>query len=99
MIGALIHAVSEQYIRQTTSNRQSYNYAWKKLASLIGSTLLLLLASVGMGIIILGLLWVAVFFLDLKKEGGFSGFIPLILMILIGYIVVSLSFIYQAVVV
>jgi tetratricopeptide (TPR) repeat protein len=92
MIGALIHAVSAQYIRQTISIGRSYNYAWKRLSTLIGSTLLAILAFVAIVILLFGLFRVISFFTGQKT----SGYLPLILFFLINYFLVSWSFIWEA---
>jgi len=59
MGGALIHAVSEQYLRQTISIGQAYGFAWRRLGAMIGAGVLAFLA-IG-GIIAVSVL-VAIFF-------------------------------------
>lgn len=49
--GALIHAISEQYLRQTITIGQAYHFAWGRRGALIGATLLAGLAIVGMFVI------------------------------------------------
>ena len=44
MGGALIHAVSEQYLRQTISIGQAYGFAWRRLGAMIGAGVLVFLA-------------------------------------------------------
>ena len=44
MAGALIHAVSEQYLRQRISIRQAYSFAWRRLGAMIGAGILVFLA-------------------------------------------------------
>ena len=44
MVGALIHAVSEQYLRQTISIGQAYRFAWARLWDMIGAGILAFLA-------------------------------------------------------
>jgi len=44
MGGALIHAVSEQYLRQTISIGQAYRFAWARLWDMIGAGILAFLA-------------------------------------------------------
>ena len=57
--GALIHAVSEQYLRQRISIGQAYGFAWRRLGAMIGAGVLAFLA-IG-GIIAVSVL-VAIFF-------------------------------------
>ena len=40
MAGALVHAVSEQYLRQSISIRQAYSFAWRRLGAMIGAGIL-----------------------------------------------------------
>jgi tetratricopeptide (TPR) repeat protein len=91
MIGALIHAVSEQYFRQTISIRRSYNFAWKRLPTLIGSTILAISA-----ILILFVLVGAIIYLLQLIGIKISWFLPLILVVAINYFVVCWSFIWEA---
>ena len=44
MGGALIHAVSEQYLRQRISIGQAYRFAWRRLGAMIGAGILAFLA-------------------------------------------------------
>jgi len=44
MGGALIHAVSEQYLRQRISIGQAYGFAWRRLGDMIGVSILAFLA-------------------------------------------------------
>jgi tetratricopeptide (TPR) repeat protein len=98
MIGALMHAVSEQYIRQTISIGRSYSFAWKRIATLIGTIFLAILAFVGIVFILFGLAMAISFLLGLLglKEIKISGFLPLILFFLVNYFIVSWSFIWEA---
>jgi hypothetical protein len=47
MTGALIHAVSEQYFRQTISIGQAYRFAWRRFGAMIGAWILAFLAVAG----------------------------------------------------
>ena len=47
MIGALIHAVSEQYLRQTLSVGQAYGFAWRRFGAILGAWILAFLAVAG----------------------------------------------------
>jgi hypothetical protein len=94
MIGALIHAVSEQFFRQTISISLSYNFAWKRLSTLIGSTILVILAFGGIAIITLGFA-VAVSFLLGSMGINIGYIIPVILMFLIFYFVISGAFVWE----
>jgi len=44
VVGALIHAVSEQYLRQRISIGQAYGFAWRRLGAMIGASVLAFLA-------------------------------------------------------
>lgn len=55
MQGALIHAVSEQTVRQTSNFGQSYSAAWQRIGNLIGACLLVGLAVMLMAITIIGI--------------------------------------------
>jgi hypothetical protein len=55
MQGALIHAVSEQSVRQTSNFGQSYSAAWQRIGNLIGASLLVGLAVALMAITIIGI--------------------------------------------
>jgi len=95
MIGALIHAVSEQFYQQTISIRRSYNFAWKRLPTIIGSTILFILAFGGIAILTLGL-GIAISFL-LGPMGIKVGFvIPVILMFVIFYFIICGAFVWEA---
>jgi hypothetical protein len=61
MGGALIHAVSEQYLRQTISIGQAYRFAWARLGAMIGAGVLAFLAIGGIGFIIAVSVLVAIF--------------------------------------
>jgi tetratricopeptide (TPR) repeat protein len=50
MVGALIHAVSEQYLRQTIDIGQAYRFAWGRLGALIGAMILVALVILGIPI-------------------------------------------------
>ena len=47
VIGALIHAVSGQYLRQRISIGQTYGFAWRRLGAMLGAGILVFLAIVG----------------------------------------------------
>ena len=97
MIGALIHAVSEQYVRQTISIGRSYNFAWKRVSSLIGSTLLTFLA-----ILIIAIIGITIGFLlgsigrSIGIKINIGAFIPLIIILVIFYIIFWSSFMWEA---
>jgi len=55
MEGALIHAVSEQNLRQTVSIGRAYRFAWRRLGAMIGAMILAGLAILGMSITIVGI--------------------------------------------
>lgn len=93
MIGALIHAVSEQFFRQTISISRSYNFAWKRLSTLIGSFLLAILGSVGIAFALF-VLAAAISFL-LRPTGNIGPIIPFIPMIVIFCLVISCSFMWE----
>ena len=95
MIGAMIHAVSEQFFRQTISIHRSYNFAWKKLATLIGSTLLAIFAVGSITITLLGLAF-AISFLLGSTGINIGHVIPVILMFIIFYIIISWAFMWEA---
>jgi hypothetical protein len=44
VVGALIHAVSEQYLGQRIGIRQAYGFAWKRLGAMLGAGILASLA-------------------------------------------------------
>lgn len=94
MIGALIHAVSEQFFRQTISISRSYNFAWKRLSTLIGSFLLAILGSVGIAFALFVLVS-AISFL-LRPTGNIGPIIPFIPMIVIFYLGISCLFMWEA---
>lgn len=47
MAGALIHAVSEQYLRQKISIGQAYRFAWRRFGAILGAWILAFLAVAG----------------------------------------------------
>ncbi len=47
MVGALIHAISEQYLRQTIGIGRAYRCAWRRLGALIGAMILVALVILG----------------------------------------------------
>jgi hypothetical protein len=94
MIGALIHAVSEQFFWQTINIGLSYYFAWKRLSTLIGSTILVILAFGGIAIITLGLA-VAISFLLGSMGINIGYIIPVILMFLVFYFIISGAFVWE----
>jgi len=61
MQGALIHAVSEQYLRKTIGIGRAYRFAWRNLGAGIRAMFLAVLALVGMSITIIGIPFVIYF--------------------------------------
>ena len=55
MQGALIHAVSEQTVRQTSNFGQSYSAAWRRIGNLIGAYLLVGIVVLLLAITIIGI--------------------------------------------
>jgi len=55
MTGAVIHAVSEQYVRQTISIGQAYRFALGRLGPMLGAAILAGLAVFGMAITVIGI--------------------------------------------
>ena len=55
MGGALIHAVSEQYFRQTIGIGRAYRFAWRRSGALLGATILTFLAIAAILIIAIGI--------------------------------------------
>lgn len=55
MGGALIHAVSEQYLPQPIGIRRAYRFAWSTVGAMIVATILAGLAILGMSITIIGI--------------------------------------------
>jgi len=47
MVGAVIHAVSEQYFNRTVSIDQAYSFAWRRLGDMFWAAVLVCLALVG----------------------------------------------------
>lgn len=47
MQGALIHAISEQYLRQSINIGRAFRFAWERLAALAGAMILALFATTG----------------------------------------------------
>jgi tetratricopeptide (TPR) repeat protein len=90
----LIHAVSEQFFRQTINIGLSYYFAWKRLSTLIGSTILVILAFGGIAIITLGLA-VAISFLLGSMGINIGYIIPVILMFLVFYFIISGAFVWE----
>lgn len=54
MYGAVIHATSEQHFRPPGIGR-AYGFAWRRIGALIGATILVFLAVLGMAITIIGI--------------------------------------------
>lgn len=54
MYGAVIHATSEQHFRPPGIGR-AYGFAWRRIGALIGATILVFLALLGMAITIIGI--------------------------------------------
>ena len=96
MIGALIHAVSEQHFHQPISIGRAYRYAWERIGALIGAFILVSLVFIGIvaALILLGIAIVPAL--------GTAGWIILSLLIILGivamfYLGVRWIFIMQAV--
>ena len=68
--GALVHAVSEQYLRQRISIRQAYRFAWRRLGAMIGAGVLAFLAIGGIYAVPAAVL---VFVPDLRWVGWILG--------------------------
>ena len=54
MQGALIHAISEQYLRQSINIGRAFRFAWERLAALAGAMILVLLATTGIVVVSIG---------------------------------------------
>ncbi len=102
MMGALIHAVSEHYLRQTIGIGRAYRFARGRLGALIGSTIIAAVAVVGIWLISVGLVLSIVYvieglFYHQKDHGaGITGFFPLITFCVVIYFIVRWLFIYEA---
>jgi hypothetical protein len=102
MMGALIHAVSEQYLRQTIGIGRAYRFARGRLGALIGSTIIAVLAAVGIWLISVGLVLSIVFLIGKigtflpSNGGGVMGFFPLITFCVVIYFIVRWLFISEA---
>ena len=55
MTGAMIHAVSEQYVRQRISVGEAYRFALRRLGAMLGAVILAGLALFGMAITVIGI--------------------------------------------
>ena len=54
MQGALIHAISEQYLRQSINIGRAFRFAWERLAALAGAMILVLFATTGILVVSIG---------------------------------------------
>jgi len=54
MQGALIHAISEQYLRQSISIGRAFRFAWERLAALAGAMILVLFVTTGIAVVSIG---------------------------------------------
>ena len=83
MTGAVIHAVSEQYLRQTISIGQAYRFAWRRLGAMIGAGILVALALVSIAAVLVlpgvaivraigGIGWVVLALLSILAIAGIS---------------------------
>lgn len=54
MQGALIHAISEQYLRQSINIGRAFRFAWERLAALAGAMILALFATTGILVVSIG---------------------------------------------
>ena len=54
MQGALIHAISEQYLRQSINIGRAFRFAWKRLAALAGAMILVLFVTTGILVVSIG---------------------------------------------
>ena len=54
MQGALIHAISEQYLRQSINIGRAFRFAWERLAALAGAMILVLFATTGIVVVSIG---------------------------------------------
>ena len=55
MGGAMIHAISEQSLKQTIGIGRSYRFAWRRLRTMIVAEILVVLAIVGIAITVIGI--------------------------------------------
>jgi len=55
MQGAMIHAISEQYVRQRVSVGEAYRFALRRLGAMLGAVILAGLAVFGMAITVIGI--------------------------------------------
>lgn len=54
MQGALIHAISEQYLRQSINIGRAFRFAWERLAALAGAMILVLFVTTGIVVVSIG---------------------------------------------
>jgi hypothetical protein len=54
MQGALIHAISEQYLRQSINIGRAFRFAWERLAALAGAMILVLFVTMGIVVVSIG---------------------------------------------
>ena len=54
MQGALIHAISEQYLRQSINIGRAFRFAWERLAALAGAMILVLFVTTGILVVSIG---------------------------------------------
>jgi len=54
MQGALIHAISEQYLRQSINIGRAFRFAWERLAALAGAMILVLFVTTGIVMVSIG---------------------------------------------
>jgi len=54
MQGALIHAISEQYLRQSINIGRAFRFAWERLAALAGAMILVLFVTTGIAVVSIG---------------------------------------------
>ena len=88
MQGALIHAISEQYLRQSINIGRAFRFAWERLAALAGAMILVLFATTGIVVVSI------TFTVSISPDAGYifiaAGFCAGL------YLMIRWSFIFQA---
>lgn len=78
MNGALIHAISEQYLRRPIDIGRAYSFAWRRLGAMMGAYIIVLLVVVVLSItfigipaaIYLGIIWIFILQITLLEGYG-----------------------------
>jgi hypothetical protein len=99
MVGAVIHAISEQYLKRPIDIGRAYRFSWHRLGGMIGAVLLFGLAIIGIWIVAIIVIMIAAVIGKISQWLGVllpAGILILICLSAIIYLSIIWNFMFQA---